>query len=727
MTILFKSDWFDAQGKPRAVIHSTTKNKSFVRMAIHLKKMGIDNNLFHLSLYDNTLLNVDPHTLNDENDPTRNLRRRVAIECKRNVWYYLREVLKISVSGDEDGILFQLHRGNLSMTWCFLCHLDYNSTQPRQTGKSIGAIALTSWVIYISGVNMNVSMLTMVSSLVQENVKRLKQMRNSLPSYLVAKSILDVDNKEGLDYKALNNTYRTYVGQKDRYQANRVGRGSTAPFIHLDEGPFVPNIHITFPAIMASTDRARVMAAKFGQMRSNLYTTTAGDPSTEEGKFVLDMLNDALPFTEKLYDRPSYDDLHDFVKKNSIKKLINGTFSYLQLGYTHEWFHETIARNNVSPDKVQRDYLNNWISMADTPIIPEAVRLRMTSSRMHDPYFIDIINEYIINWYIPKEIAQSAAFKSKSLILGMDSSEMVDRDFTGLVCIDPVDFSVVFTFRCNDANTTKIALFIARLMSTYPKMLFVPERKSSGTSIIDTVIISLQKENMNPFTRIFNRIIDDYDKAEFASINIHDAHLADTTMRKYLGFMTTGSSRTHLYKETLQRAAMLAADKIRDPVIISEMCGLQAKNGRIDHRAGAHDDLCISFLLAAYVILSGKNLHLYGIDVSKILQNIDVNNGDTVDTQYIQAQIALKKQLKDIEKQITSASNSVIKQHFILQHKRLSEYVDHSISIDPISVESVRQDYGQFHDLYRQSGDVMKPKKQFTPQQVYAALYGGAA
>ena len=942
MTILFRKDWFDAQGKPRAVVQKNTKNFSFIRMVAILSEMGVKNNLFHLSLYDPKLLDVDPHKLNATTDPTGELRLRVAYECKRNVWYYLREIVRIPASGG-DPIHFQLNRGNLSMTWCFLNSIDYNGTQPRQTGKAvvdstlvripggwapiatlkvgdnviaadgsttivtgvypqgvvplyrikfedgreidscaehqwlvhnphwspedtrwrviqtkdiwdrfinhptsearfaiplvqpeqnpdvdlpldpyvvgallgdgdvsgtsanlccpdqfiadefkkvlpesvvierigpsrfkimdrdrvgtssrflqnlektgirgkrawekeipeaymkasakqrlhllqglmdtdgtvdkkgsvsycttsrtmayqfrqliwslggickikerqthytwkgekkpgrlaynirfrfadhkcslrlprkrevlhdtykhadrfklhiqsiervspdsatcievahpqnlfviendivthntIGAITLSSWILYINGYNMSMTMLTHSDKLVQENVKRLKDIRSTLPAYLIQKSGDDIDNKQGLDYKVLKNSYLTYIGQKDKQAANRVGRGSTSPSIHFDELAFTPNIRITFPAIMAATNRARQNAANAGMIHSNIYTTTAGDPSTDEGAFAHDRIKKSMPFTEKLYDSEDREKALEIVGKNSTIKMVNGTFSYLQLGLTKEWFLDTITRNSVPPDEVQRDYLNNWVCMAKNPIIPKETLDIMSTHRKNDPTYQEILGDFVISWYLPESTIRSSSFKKKLLILGMDSSENIGRDFTTFVCIDPATLATVFTFRCNDSNTTKIGMLVARILNEYPRMLFVPERKNSGVFIVDMVITSMRRAGDNPFTRIYNRVVQDRQYEEFSRINLHDPNLSDTTDRKYLGFMTTGTSRDVLYKQVLQRAASLAKEKVYDPTLISELSGLQASNGRIDHRAGKHDDMCFT-------------------------------------------------------------------------------------------------------------------------------------
>lgn len=1058
MTILFLKDWRDSTGRPRAVVHKDTKNFSFIRMAVLLAKMGVKNNLFHLSLYDPKLLNVDPHALNHVNDPTGELRLRVAMECRRNIWYYLREVVRIPASGG-DPIHFQLNRGNLSMVWCFMNSIDYNGTQPRQTGKAfenstlirtpngwtqicdlsvgdavvaadgstthvsgvypqgklqlyrvvfedgrtldccaehqwlvhnpkwdkshinwrtvqttdiiahskvfskrkhqmsvpliqpekvddvavpldpylvgvflsdyafasdmvgvstkyadvarhiraqipgmvttqvlteasveitkaatpdpalknalselgilgtpktalriptqysalsprqklsllqgildisgsvysptkirlnlaseslslqlqelvwslggictrttvragkersyyltltlpdvrygfkaspervklvetpiedqcklrivdvrpaevaeatcievahhqnlyvaeryvvshntIGAITLSSWVLYVNGYNMSMTMLTHSDKLVQENVKRLKDIRASLPPYMVMKSGDDIDNKQGLDYKALRNSYLTYIGQKDKQAANRVGRGSTSPSIHFDELAFIPNIRITFPAIMAATNRARVNAANAGMIHSNIYTTTAGDPSTDDGAFAHDLIKKAFAFTEKLYDCADIEAAQQMVSINSTIKLVNGTFSYLQLGYTTEWFKDTIARNATPPDEVQRDYLNNWVCMAKNPIIPKEVLDTMSQTRKPDPDFQEIIGDYVISWYVPEARVRSKSFREGLFFLGMDSSENIGRDFTTFVCIDPKTLSTIFTFRCNDSNTTKIGMLVARILNDFPRMLFIPERKNSGVFITDMVIMSMARAGQNPFTRIYNRIVQDRQYDEFRGVNLNDPHLYESTMRRYLGFMTTGTTRDVLYKQVLHRAASLARDRVYNPDLISELSGLQASNGRIDHRAGKHDDMVIAWLLACFVVFEGRNLELYGISKDELLKTIDYGYTDGVAQEKIEEQMMLREELKEVESKIRQANSNMVRNFLQQQKLRLEALIDPSVIMEPISVDAVSRDFKSYEVYTNVSSKV--DRMNVNPQELFQAAQG---
>ena len=77
----------------------TTNNRSFLVVSQQLKEHGVKNNKFMLALYDEKLVGVDPYSP----DLTEEQKIRIYREIRLNKWYYLREVIRIPVTG-TDGI-----------------------------------------------------------------------------------------------------------------------------------------------------------------------------------------------------------------------------------------------------------------------------------------------------------------------------------------------------------------------------------------------------------------------------------------------------------------------------------------------------------------------------------------------------------------------------------------------------------------------------------------------
>lgn len=628
MTITFHNQWTNEQGRLRAIPHITTKNTSFLRTAQLLKRMGIKNYAFCLSLYDPDLKDIDIYDLEEDTPENEILRTKVQIEARRNGWYYLRECVRIYEQGGSP-VRFRLDRGSCAMSWCFFNGLDYAGMQPRQTGKTVCALALTSFVLYSAGEEFSIGHMAKDNSLRQENVKRVKSFGENLPKWwLVEDRYKDKKNAEELYYHQLRTHYVTFVAQSEKSAADKQARGASPPMFHFDEFEFITNIGISYPTILASTGTARENAKKNGKPHSNLITTTAGDPMKPECKEAAKILEGAMPFTELLYDMEDYEMLHKVVEASSPQKMILGVFSHLQLGFDNEWLRRKITRNRMSRDQVMRDYLNRRVSISDDPIIPEATLALITASEREPVYIQILANKFVIYWYLPKEVVESAEFKQRSIVVGCDSSEMIGRDSTTLIGVDPRSLETVFSFRASEGNLNVVGVMIAQLMLMFPKLVLVPENKSSGTAFIDNVILILRKEGHNPFFRMFNWVVNNRHETEFSKIDLRNMSLLDTAIKRYFGIKTDKGKREELYGSTLLEAAKRAASRIKDKNLIQELASLTVRNGRVDHAIGGHDDSVVAWLMALWFILNGKHLDMYGIRPGTVLSHLNPGQND---------------------------------------------------------------------------------------------------
>jgi hypothetical protein len=986
MSILFQHEWTNPDGSMRALPHVSTKNTSFLRTCQLLRRLGVKNYAFPLCLYDPDLRNVDVHSLNDPTPENRNLRIKVQIESRRNVWYFLREVLRIYEQGG-DPVPFRLDRGSMAMTWCFLNGIDYAGMQPRQaqpydakiltptgwstmgdmvvgkditapdgttikvkgvypqgvkdvyrvtlsdgrsteccddhlwkirismighdpdrwivtslkqifawreklayiyipvvdpaigeevsrlitnieyvgkkevqcimvdhpdhlyitddymvshnTGKAtpfyssiktpsghttmgdlklgelvstpdggnapvvgiypqgeldtyrivledgrttecalehlwsittpdnpnpfvitlndiissyphalipvydestnskiykaissiehigkkesqcieighqdclyitddniithntVCALSLTAWILYISGQTFQIGLFTKDNKLREDNVKRVRDLSESLPSWWLAEDkFKDKKNATELYYKALNTQYSTFVANPSPTTADKQARGASSPMFHFDEMEFCDNIHISYPTILASTGTARQNAKKNGKPHSNIITTTAGDPSKPECRESAKILAGAMPFTELLYDLENSEKLHEVVEAASPQKMILGVFSHLQLGYDNEWLREKIVRNRGTRDTILRDYLNRRVSIQEQPIIPEAV-LNTINSSQRDPSYIQMLaSKFVLYWYLPKETVESQAFKNRPIVVGCDSSEMIGRDSTTLVGIDPSDFSVVFTFKCNEGNINVVGVMIAQLLLMYPKMLFVPENKSSGTSLIDIVIMMLRKENHNPFLRIFNWVVNNKNEKEFSSINIRDTTLLDPSVKKYFGIKTDKSKRDELYSSVLLESTAMAASRIRDQSLIRELNSLTVRNGRVDHATDGNDDVTIAFLMGSFVILNGKHLDVYGLSPGSVLRNVDKVVSDKSRI-LSEKQNQIRDKLEELETTLKHQRDPSLRRMISGDIDILKGMLDNAAILTPQNADELNRDPRKFTD-----------------------------
>lgn len=615
--ILFSQDWAKF---PDAIVDYDTKNETFLRLAALYDRMGVKNSVFLLALLQPALKGVDPH----DPDLTVEQMTLIGLECRYNPWYFFREVVRIPAIAGPVPSKFKANRGNIALIWSFLCSIDIALIQPRQTGKSVSTDTLMDWLLHIGTSNTLISMITKDDKLRKENVERLKKIRDLLPAYLVPKTKKDTDNQDELTCYAYGNRYRTGVAQSSETAANNLGRGMTSPVTHIDEGPFISWIGVTLPALLASGNAARAEAKRFGRPYGNIFTTTAGKKDDRDGRYMYDMISLGAPWSEAFMDALDRDHAEQMVKHagKSDKIIINATFSHRQLGLTDQWLADAMANANAKGDAADRDFFNVWTS--GTQRSPLSVELNETiRESMMDPLYNEIFKEgYIVRWFVDQE---ELAFQMATghFALGMDTSEAVNRDAIAGVIINLADMSTIGAFTIHETNLIRFARFVADLLIKYKRITVIPERKSTGQMLIDSLLLHLPLAGEDPFKRIFNSIVDDSNvkvddyRAVCGDLGRRNSLFYDTRKR-YFGFNTNAASRELLYSTVLQNAAKRSGALVHDRTLSEEIRGLVEKNGRIDHVTSGHDDMVVAWLLAHWFISHAKNLKHYGIDLNRI-------------------------------------------------------------------------------------------------------------
>lgn len=624
--ILFQQDW---ELYPTAVVHWETRNESFLDMAALYKSMGVKNCTFMLSLLQPELRHVDPFADN----LSQEIKNKIAIECRFNPWYYFREIVRFSAGATPRP--FKANRANLSLVWSFYNHIDYMLIQPRQTGKSGSSDTISINLMYFTMYKGKIYLITKDDALRRSNIDRLKEIRDLLPSYLWVKDRMDADNQSELTYNLLGNAYVTGVAQKTESGALNLGRGSTCQVTHIDEVPFCSNIDITIPAALAAGTAARQFARENDQPYSNIFTTTAGKKDTREGAYVYEMLSDAAVFDESYYDLKDQEELRNVLIKRIGKKgariMINGTWSYRQLGLDEEWLRDALQNSGAKGEEADRDFFNRWTSGSlRSPLSTELNNMIRDSER--EPLWTEYSKDgYSIGWHIPKD-KHEQYMQGAVITLGMDTSEAVGRDAIGMVFSDIRDMGTVGAGRCNETNLIKFADYIGELLVKYPNVTLVIERKSTAQTIIDALLLRLPLQGIDPFKRIFNWVVEEMkvDKNYAAMVNTplaaRGSYFYDDIRSKF-GFVTTAESRMTLYGEILPEAAKRAGRVTHDKTLINEITSLVVKNGRIDHKSSGHDDMVISWLLNFWFVMKASNLSHYGIPRGAIMSKSRANVG----------------------------------------------------------------------------------------------------
>lgn len=626
--ILFLEDW---KKYPQAKVHLATKNRSFLNIAALYKNMGIKNHTFMLALLNPALEFIDPHAT----DLTMDQMAAVAVECKLNPWYYFREVARVPIAGSLEASKFIASRGNIALYWLFFNHITTILVQIRQTGKSVGIDSLNIYLLNIKINNTTIALLTKDDSLRSFNLERLKNIQAELPFYLNFKTPADISNTEMLTIKKFMNEFRAFVPQKSPKAALNVGRGMTVPIMGFDEAAFISNITLSAPAALAAGAKARTIAAEKGLPYGTIFATTAGKKDDRDGKFLYTMINESMIYNEKaLFDAVNAVDLEKIIRANSPKKQLRVacSFNHRQLGYTDEWLKKTIEDSQASGEDMLRDFFNKWTSGTQLSPLPIDITERIRGSQK-DVIFTEIsnIHGYITRWYV-QEHEINTIYKNRPLILGIDSSDAAGGDDIAIVIRDVVSGAVIAAGNYNETNLITFSEWLLSWLVRFDKLTLIIERRSTGAMILDYLTLMLAANGINPFTRIYNRVVHDYleNPENFNEVSKPQNQRIQELIikhKKTFGFATSATglgSRSELYSTTLLASAKYTGDYVFDKTVIDQILGLIVKNGRVDHEAGAHDDSCIAWLLTYWLLTQSKNLSFYGIDSSQIMiQNVN--------------------------------------------------------------------------------------------------------
>lgn len=668
--ILYLKDW-DKKENRGAVVHTSTKNQSFIDLANVFKKMGLKNYYFHLALHDPDLEFVDPFA--DNLSPQTIV--KIANEIAVNPWYFFREIAQTPDSTSDNRMFFRANRANISLFWCFFNHCQYFLIQPRQTGKSYSTDIIMMYLLCFRK-SLKLLLYTKDSQLRMLNVIRLRTLIATLPAYLNPLTRKDSNNSEGITVLSNNNYYNTIIAQESEDAAYKKGRGNTVEVRQCDEVAFCKLNYITIPSMGSAMDAARMNALAQGKETASIFTTTAGKKDTPHGRWAYEVWNESAQFDEKYYDSFDAEEFEKRVRADSnpsdpLAKAfglfqVQGTFSHRQLGYTDEWLIENMSRNKVTGEDALRDYYNVWTSGTESsPFTVEQAQMIKNSET--DPLFRDIGKfGIVINWYVNQN-ELSDLFNHCPIIVGLDSSSAIGKDACSLTFVNALDLNIIGTASINKVNLFQYSQWLCDLIIRFPKLLLVPENRSSAQGIIDFLIETLPAHGINPFKQIFNTIVHEKDENQRTFLNM-DAHPNPASVanmyRSTFGYSTSGKgrySRDNLYGETFYRAIDIIADKVKDKKLIRELLGLVIIDGRIDHGSDKedHDDQVISWLLACWFIFNGRNVNYYNINRGRFLSDV-ISAGEEIDPEKMmkmREQEALKDKISAMYEELSNTED----------------------------------------------------------------------
>ncbi len=678
--VLYLEDWLRYPGsKP----NYDTKNESYLKLAGTYYAMGVKNYAFMLALHDQSLKDVDPFS------PflTELEMVKIAIECKINPWYYFREIAKVPARSGSDAVPLLANRGNIALYWCFFNHVMTYLVQIRQTGKSISTDVLDSYLLNIRCRGTTINLLTKDDALRSENIQRLKDIIDEMPFYLKQRSKKDLDNTELINISSLGNWYKAHLPQKAKKFALNTGRGMSSPIFRVDEGPFQANIEISLPAALAAGVAMRNKARANNEPYGTTLTTTAGKKDDPDGRYFYQQICAAAEWTEKFFDAKDATELEVMIRAVSrgLKEkmrvgdevirgefAVNITMNHRQLGYDDAWLLTALEETKSVGDAADRDFFNRWTSGSlSSPLSIQQMEIIRGSQK--EPLYVEDckIGSFRVpcRWYIPKDSIEMYMAKNSS-ILSADTSDGAGGDDISLSLTDVKSGMLIASFNVNQVNLLAFSEWVCeRWIIQCPNVTLIPERRSSAIALIDHLLLILPDRGIDPFKRIFNRIVNDPDenKTAFEEIKLplsrrpHDIYVR---YKKAFGWATSGggmTSRSDLYSTTLISAARNCGHMVNDKTTIDQILSLETRNGRVDHAPGEHDDAVIGWLLGHWMLTKAKNLLHYGIQVTDILsRNRGGSENGGVLTKEQRDQILYRDKIKELLGKLEQEQSEII-------------------------------------------------------------------
>lgn len=585
----------DATGNYVTVYYQmNTLNKSFLEMHYYLKARGIKNNKFHLLLYDRDLANVDPYDLSL---PTY-MKQKIFVECQRNFWYYIREVVRVQSQGGPY-VRYRLDRGNLALNFCFTLNLNIYEEQPRQTGKTVGTNVWFSWVYNFGSRNANMIFLNKKHDDAKRNLNDLKNIIKALPSYLRFDQAFGIDGKklkatntvQYLQHKINFNKIEALPMARNRTSAISLLRGRTVTNCWIDESAFFQYLEESLQNGMPALTTAFRNCKQNGAPHGLCLTSTPGFLTTEEGQYMFDLKNKMTPFSELWYDF-SLQKLTETLNANEKSIFVYIRTTYQQLGLSEDWLKERIKEQNQKWTDIRREYLLEWATSSENcPFTQD--ELRNVERYVRNPIKQIYISNFLFNIY-------SEINPREKTLIGIDVAAGYSKDSSAISVTESSTTKLVADFNCNYINPVDLGNVIYTLVTNYlPNSLVTIERNGVGTGTLAQLMKSRIRNNLY-------------------------YEIKERTIEERLGFGTKSNKRkqiTKVYgvdnsKDVRERLMDLLTDRVRDhydkfisPILLEELKNLELKKtGRIDHSANSHDDGLFSYLYSIYPLYYGKNV-----------------------------------------------------------------------------------------------------------------------
>lgn len=591
-----------------------TSNSSFLQVAKDLSTVGVKNYYFMLEIFDPSLIGVDPYSENLTADQVM----RIEVECYKNLWYYLREIVRIPDQGGEP-VRYRANRGNVAQAWCFLHGIDSWLCLPRQQGKTVSMLAAISWAYSFGTSNSKIAFVNKDGDNAKSNLQIVKDIIDLLPRYLRFDQIMEYDETTGkekivketrnattMQHPITGNKIITKAKATSYPAAMNLLRGLSAPIMHYDEPEFTDYISTILDNALPTFTTAANNAKKNHALYGRVFTSTPGDPDTRAGQDAEKVLSKMGKWTEALYDKaydPDDDEKNEvlkYVKSHAENQILYIEYSYKQIGKDDEWMRDMFSRMTDTHTAKRELLLQRLRGSSASPFDRDDIEY-LISVAQHPISELFVLEHFKFDIY--KELNHMIPY-----IVGVDCSTGTNGDNNAITIIDPYDVKPVAEFKCPYIGETMFEQLIIELVQRHlPRAILCIERNSVGDGIIDHLLKSPISRNL-----YYDKARDLVDASITAMESVQSMLKKQGESKKHTGVYTHGASRESMMAILKRHVAEFKDDFITQNITEDIARLVTLKSGKIAAGPGFHDDSIMSYLIGMYVYYHGDNLAAFG-------------------------------------------------------------------------------------------------------------------
>lgn len=601
-----------------------TTNTSFLETARELKDLGIKRWYLCLEVKYPQLGVQNMNPMDEELTPEQVA--SLVLEAKDNVWFYMREVVRVPAKGAPKPYRLYLHRAAHATIWCYIHSIDVMLCQPRQTYKTTTATALIQHAFIYDQNNINIPYLHIKDADSVRNAGMLRDYVEAGPKWANPwKKLKKPPGLKSLEYTAHHTKIAVKASSDSPDKARDLLRGDTLFVAFIDEWEYIPYIDNVVEGCSPAMVSARSIAKDNNGRTCIFYTSTPGNLDSAPGKAAQKMIDATPRFSERYYD----------LSDEQLEALFNGTavadngndgraitkfyieFDYKQLRKTEEWLAEqhqrAVEANKL--DEYRRGVLLLRYRGSEQVLFRQEDIDYINSHKIKHDYEFMLLNKYIM--YIFKHEVHNVDLMSDfqffdldiPYLVGIDIAAGTGGDNTAITIVHPYTLQVVAECKSPYMGPFDLMKIITELARMLPRALFCPEANGVGKPIMDF----FQEGSL--IGRVY------HDPRLDISKNATILDPMETSLKeKALGRQYIGTNVSPTVRESmitlLKTLVRDHRDKINTPFLVQDINSLTIlKTGKVAAEPGCHDDCVMSYLHTVFVLFYGKDLGRFGINI----------------------------------------------------------------------------------------------------------------